>query len=448
MTILHRIYPALSMLLSISIVPIFLCFKRGRARLGERFGLWKISPAFLEGHKDLGLVWFHGASMGEMKGLLPIVKRFREEFPEVAVLVTATSVSAFPVIEHYADEVHLLPFDSPVWVSNILKRIQPTLFVCGETEVWPALYLRLAEEGVPLVLVNARLSLQSFRSFHKMRVLFTPILLTIARVLASERRSAERFHDLGVPKSRVAVAGNAKYDSEPSIRSDSEREEIRSRHFADTAPIIVLGSIWPEEEKLWFPVIAECLERDIKINFIVAPRHSEKFDLFALLLKQYKIPFIRRSQDFDGGIASRVILLDTLGELEGVYSVASLAFIGGSVRKDVGGHNPLEAAAYGVPIAMGKHREVVEEICEVLKEAPGLFEISTEEDVRSLIEMIIQKPDVMRHYGEGAHATWKSYCGATERIVSALGEEYVRSAVRSKENHVVSHSSSATGGEV
>lgn len=405
MTIVKKAYSLLNMVVPPLLGPFFLMRPRGRSRLLERYGNWRLAAD--------GVLWFHGASMGEINGLLPVIDATRAAYPDTPVLVTATSVTGLERAASHADYLRLLPFDGRFWIKRALAQLKVRRFVFAETEIWPGLLDYLASAGVPVFLVNARISDYTFRRYRMISRFWGDFFGPITKILAATPAAAERFAELGAAPERLAICGNAKYDLAPRVTDEQQALELRRTFFGDnTDPVLVLGSLRPEEEDLWFPAVADAIRRGLCFNLLVAPRHKEKFSFFADRLTECNLSFKRRSEREQ----SRIILLDTMGELDSAYSFADAAFIGGTIA-DWGGHNPMEAAAYGACIALGPHVQNIEDIAAALKDKNALVTVKSGDDITKLLQMLCDEPERVRAMGRGAREVWQVNAGATERIM-------------------------------
>lgn len=421
MNIAKVFYRSVGLFSSLILGPIFLLHKRGRQRLIERYGHWQ-----LEGED---LIWLHGASLGETKGIVPVLARLRKFWPDSKFLVTAQSPSGLPPVESLADYVRLLPFDHPLWIGRALSNIKPRCLIISETELWPSLLEYASEKDIPIYLINALVSDYTFSKYKLLRGLLKGSLGQVRLVLAASSKDKDRFEYLGAPAAKTFVVGNSKYDQLPSLLDPWQREEVRDLFFPGAdGPVLVLGSLRPGEERIWFAAIAKCIATQQQFRVIVAPRHKEKFDYFAKRLRSYHIPFQLWSkikvERRSGAIErSNVILLDTLGELERVYSFATAAFIGGTIV-NWGGHNPLEAAAYGVALIAGRYTQKIHEVVESLKVQDALKIVNSVAEAKRVILDLATDPKSFRASGESAQKVWQVNIGAAQRIVEHIKKDY------------------------
>lgn len=404
--IIGLIYTALGILLLPIAILLFLIFPRGRAHFSER--IWGQFPN--------SFILIHGASYGEVIGLLPLARALRDN-KESEIVISSTSSTGRKAGVDAGFTSRLLPFDCLPLYFLAFRHGNPKLVIISETEIWPGLIFYLSLCKIPWVLVNARISDASWPWYRLASILLAPFLVGASKVLTADNVSIERFKKLGVSTERIKEVGNSKYDSLPKPLIESEKRDLQTSLFKSEAPILVLGSIRPGEEKVWFPAIRKVFENRGRLNIVVAPRHPEKFDYFADILRNEKIPFTRRSSRIVS--SDPVMLLNSLGELSKIYGAGTLAFIGGSIEP-FGGHNPLEAMVQGTAICIGPSTFVVREIITALQQHNGVIEIKNQEDAFNVIELILNEPDTILEKGRIAKEVSSRFVGATARIINEL----------------------------
>jgi 3-deoxy-D-manno-octulosonic-acid transferase len=409
MQILLLFYNLLTFFASFILAFVFLFFKRGRVRFFERFGLWRVPVQ--KDNKEY--IWLHGASSGEIKGLLPIISALKKLHPDKKILLTATSPTGLEGLPKTVDFARLLPFDCRVWLRMALEPFAITTFISAEVEWWPALLDYLKYKDIPAYSVNTRLTESSYRFYSRIAALLKPLLKQYVKILAADNISYERLKKLPIDASRIFLCGNSKYDREPKF---IDREEVINKFQLGESLIVTLGSIRPGEEDILFSEIENTLSKSSNISFIIAPRHREKDDYFSDKLKASKIRFVKRSQ----GEKGRVILLDTFGELEDAYSISDLAFIGGTLV-DIGGHNPFEAVMYHIPVIVGPHVQKISDIINELKEKDSVTTISNVADWRKILANLISFPQTLKDQGERGYQVWQKHRGVTKKIVEHIG---------------------------
>lgn len=366
------------------------------------------------------VIWLHAVSVGEVLAVSRLVEEFGAAFPEYRLFISTTTRTGQALARERfgAERVFYCPLDLPWAVWAYLSALQPAMLVLAETEFWPNLLNGCFNRGVPVAVVNARISDRSWPRYRMLRWLWRPILGRLSRVLAQSELDAERLRDLG--SGAVSIAGNLKFD----VRVPREAEAVRLLKTGGAGlRFVVAGSTLEGEEAALLDAWPRLLERDPKLVLVLAPRHPERFGAVAELLARSGGAWVRRSEwkgtDPVAALrAGQVVLLDSIGELASVYSLASVAFVGGSVA-EAGGHNPLEPAQFGVPIVMGPHYANFRAITEDLRTHDAV-RIATREELAGALAELLTDPDAARAAGERARRVFEAQAGATKRSVEAL----------------------------
>lgn len=388
-----------------------------RESLKERFGGgdWEDAAAVVQ-----DCVWFHAASVGEVGGVAPLVTAFRQEFAARSVLISTTSTTGKQeaLKRGLSEAVCLLTLDQPYFVRRVLDGVNPRLVVISETELWPNLFFALSKRDIPVALVNGRISDYSFPRYRKIRSLIAPALSLLHLACVQTELDAERFAALGVPEERIVVTGSTKYDHSVQAVSEEDKAQLAiSFGVSREQPCFVAGSVREHEDEIVIKAFVAARKQMPELQMIIAPRHPERFEQVASLLGRADLRFQRRSADSKSDTG--VLLLDTLGELKKAYSLASFAFVGGSLV-DIGGHNPLEPAAYQVPVIVGPHTSNVRDAIWSLRQSKAVFEVDGIEDLEATLIKLARDKDLRTESGQGAYTVWQSNLGATERIMAHL----------------------------
>ncbi len=384
-----------------------------RAMLPERlgFGGWsRVAPRE-------ECVWIHAASVGEVRGIEPVISAIRRDFPELWIMVTTTSVTGRrEVLERrFCETPCLLPLDHPLTMRRIIRKLKPKLVIITETELWPSLFFALAARRVPLMLVNARISHFSFPMYRRFSMFTQATLRCLTKLLVQTNQDATRFLLLGAKREAIEVVGSTKYDRTPADSSETDREQlVSSLGLERSRPCFVAGSVRPTEDAS--VIAAYLLAREVipNLQMVIAPRHPERFELVAELLERYQVPFARRSEG-PAQQAHSVVLLDTIGELDSIYSIATCAFIGGTLA-NFGGHNPLEAAAFAVPIIVGPHIGNIRDAVSQLESEQGVLKVSGSAELADCIIQLCNDPSLRERTGSAAHRVWNRNIGATRDV--------------------------------
>jgi 3-deoxy-D-manno-octulosonic-acid transferase len=376
------------------------------------------------------MIWVHAVSVGEVLAVSRLVQTLHDELPEYFVAVSTTTRAGQELAwERFGrSRVFYCPLDVPWAVRACLKAYQPRLLVLTETEFWPNLLSGCFRRGIPVAVVNARVSDRSWPRYRKLRFFWRHLLGRLARVLAQSQADAERLTAIGCRPERVSAAGNLKFD----VRAAEEAEATRLLGTrAEGVRLVVAGSTLEGEEAVLLKAWPQLLAADPQLVLVLAPRHPERFDAVASMLAKSGAAWIKRSHwplysGSDPAGAPRppgpgeIVLLDTIGELASVYSLAAVAFVGGSLVP-AGGHNPLEPAQFGVPIVMGRHFANFRAITEDLQAHQAIRIAGREELAAVLIELLADSARAAA-MGERARQVFDRQAGATTRCVQALLE--------------------------
>jgi 3-deoxy-D-manno-octulosonic-acid transferase len=292
------------------------------------------------------------------------------------------------------------------------------MLVLAETEFWPNLLNGCFRSGIPVVVVNARISDRSWPRYRRLRGLWRPFLSRLTAVLAQSEVDATRLRALGCAPERVSVSGNLKFD----VRAGEPA--IATRLIGDRATglrLIVAGSTLEGEEAMLVAVWRAILASQPNVVLVLAPRHPERFDSVAELLERSGFPWRRRSE-FGGAmlVSGEIVLLDSIGELASVYSLASVAVVGGSLVP-AGGHNPLEPAQFGVPVVMGEHFANFRGIVDAMRAQEALKIVRPQELVGAVASLLGDNENA-KAMGERGRQVFEEQAGATGGTVAALSE--------------------------
>lgn len=369
------------------------------------------------------VIWLHAVSVGEVLAVSRLVTELERAFPEARLLISTTTRTGQALARQRfgSHRVFYCPLDLPWAVNSYLNSLRPRMLILTETEFWPNLLSGCYRRGIPVTVVNARISDRSWPRYLRLRPVFKAILARMTRVLAQSAVDAERLSALGCQG--VSVAGNLKFD----VRVPEESAATRNlKELAPTSRIVVAGSTLEGEEAALLEAWHKLLAVDRNLVLVLAPRHPERFSAVGSLLREYGAPWFRRSnwsdppEEMDGLGSGNIVLLDTIGELASVYSVAAVAFVGGSLVP-AGGHNPLEPAQFGVPIVMGPHYANFAAITDDLRKQDAL-RIATKEDLAATLIELLTSRSAADAMGARAKKVFEQQAGATARCVEAIGE--------------------------
>lgn len=451
--------------------------ERYREGLGERLGRVPrrlrafLAAASAGGGAGQHIVWVHAVSVGEVLAVSRLVSELEATGePGIAVRVvlsTTTRTGQVLARERFgAERVFYFPLDFGWAVRAWLGALRPSLVVLAESEIWPRLLHECARAGVPVAVVNARMSDRSFRRAWTFRRVWGRVLQGVNLWLAQSQADADRLLSLGVYPDLMRVSGNLKYDTRAPRES---RIASTLREMSQSRPVIVAGSTTDDkrgDKGEWEETQVICAwegaaRQQYGALLVLAPRHPERFPLIESALLEFayakasdwrsrtaaeqpafadneaepaptehglRLP--KGSGDFVPGHRGRLdmVLLDTIGDLAAVYGIADVAFVGGSLV-DRGGHNPLEPAQFGVPVVMGPHFENFREIVSTMQASDAIRVLQDVSELEALFANLLSDREAARALGERGQQVFRKQQGATTRTVLALRELLTRKAV-------------------
>jgi 3-deoxy-D-manno-octulosonic-acid transferase len=363
-------------------------------------------------------LWIHAVSVGETLAAKPVVDEIVRQRPETSIVFTTTTITGQAQARRLYPQatVTYFPFDFAFAVRRFLDHHRPRVFATMETEIWPNVTRLAKARGMRLVLANGRISDRSFPRYRAFRMVVRHVLRKYDRILARETTDRDRFVAMGAPPEIVEVSGNVKFDYHPDdtpLEIAPQLEEmIGGRH------VLVLGSTMEGEDEALLPEIEGLLAQH-RVFVIIAPRKPERFEMVAGLLATSQLRFVRRSELHAAG--ADVLLLDTFGELAKIYRYATVAFVGGSLVP-TGGHNPIEAAASGVPVCFGPSMTNFREIAQVFLRNEAAAEVRTAAAVAEFAVKMIEHPELQRAWGGRARETVLQNRGASEQTARRIVE--------------------------
>lgn len=392
-----------------------------RRHLGERLGYVPHRAG------ERPCLWLHAASVGEVTTALPLLRAMRRGGPDHELVVTtATPTGRERALDALGQgaRCHYLPIDLPGAVTRFLGRVRPDLGVIMETELWPNLYAGCAREGIPLAVVNGRISHRSWRGYRMLGPLMRETLAGVAAVAAKSEADAARFRALGLASERLRVTGNLKFDVRIPEGTEARGRALR-RAWGEERPVWVAASTRPGEEETLLEAHARLRERLPEALLVLVPRHPERFDAVAALCARPGWRVARHGRGDPVTAETAVLLGDVMGELLDFYAGADAAFVGGSLTA-VGGHNPVEPAALGVPIVMGPYTGNVAESVQRLAEAGALRRARDAGDVARWLTAWLTDPGARRRAGRAGRAAAADSRGALESMRAMLDPLFAR----------------------
>lgn len=380
----------------------------------------------LPGFRTSRLIWIHAVSVGEVMAAIPLLKRLKERFPSANLIVsTITDTGQKIALEKTPDntKVIYLPFDLGFILKRALSNLQPSLFIAMETELWPNLFRAIKKQGIPVMIMNGRISDDSFRGYKKIKFFMKDVIGCVDLFGMQDYVYAQRIKALGAPEDKIKVLGNFKFDTQPS-GNIPEWTKLLAR------TVIVAGSTHRGEEELILSAYSDLKKDFPELNLIIAPRHPERFREVEELVKSKGLKYIKRSElasKLPGFRASRlgespvetglIVILDAMGELSSTYGACDIAIMGGSFIPH-GGQNLLEPAYWAKPVICGPHmenfpfaKEFYEKGAAIEVDESGLF---------NKLKELLQSPEKRNATGNKAKELYNEKAGAVERAIKEI----------------------------
>ena len=424
------IYNALLLVAAVFAVPYYgarmVLTGKYRRSLGPKFG--RLSPVVVSLMRGEPRIWLHAVSVGEVTAAAPIVTALRSRFPGACIVLSTSTETGRQMARKLATDatVHIYyPIDIPCVVRKVLDRVRPDLFVPVETELWPNFIRLCRARGTRIVMANGRISPHSYRRYRATRFFWKGILAALDLAGVISQTDAQRLAALGMPPSRIRVLGNAKYDGLAArVSPELEMEIAGSLGIEPGAMVLVAGSTHEGEESVILEVYRRLLEERPDFKLILIPRHIER--AAAVMEMAHRAGFsdaIRMSEIRAGRSRSgeRVVVVDLIGELFKVYSLATVVFCGGSLVPK-GGQNILEAAAWGKVVFHGPHMEDFRDERVLLEEAGAGITVRDGGELFTGIRALLEDPDLLRTKGESGRRTVAANRGAAGRYAELIAD--------------------------
>lgn len=390
---------------------------RGRRAPGLRQDWWHrlgYAPRL-----DGRVVWVHAVSVGETIAAGPVVRRLLERDDGTTVLMTATTDTGMAQARRmFGDQVRYAyaPYDTPGAVRRFLARVRPAVLVILETEIWPNMILQCRQRQVPVLLINARLSERSARGYERVGRLAKPVLQSIDWVAAQAEADAERFRRIGVPPGRVSVTGTIKFDVDIPEAVRHAAQDLKAQ--IGQRPVWIGGSTHAGEDGQLLFAHEQLLAQHPDALLILVPRHPDRFETVATKVAAHGLSLARRSLA-QPPVTAQVYLGDTMGELMALYGASDVAFVGGSLVPR-GGHNPLEPAAWGVPVLSGPHVFNFETVYHTLEAGGGVRVVSDADALAGVLLDWFGHRKVREQVGQHARQVVDHNRGALAQVVKGI----------------------------
>ncbi len=413
------IYNFIALVILLIYFPVYLLRRKFHSGLWQRLG---VLPKSLNLGKP---IWIHAVSVGEAAACRGLVDGLRKIYPEkkfVISTVTTTGNKIAQTIAQPEDFVCYLPLDFSFFVKKVINRVNPSLFIIAETEIWPNLITCLWKKGIPVAVVNARISDGSFRGYFMLRAFLKPILRRISLFCAQTQVDADRLMAIGAEVDKIKVTGNMKFDLSRREYSEKDCSNFKEK-LAITVKekLLVVGSTHPGEEKIILEVYKSLLEDLPGLRLLIAPRHPERAEEVGVLIRSFGFEPLRTSSLNPSNPSNpiTIFVLDTIGELLNYYAIADIVFVGGSLIKK-GGHNILEPASLAKPIIFGQYMFNFRDTANLFLKNSAAIQVNNAKELQDKISVLLNDVDLGISMGKNAQKLIRENLGATQRNIKLI----------------------------
>lgn len=398
------------------------CWRRRLPHAGWSMRLGRYPDAVRVKRGERPAMWIHAVSVGEVQAARPLVAALRQRYPHHPLIVSTVTATGFSVAQHTVGEegtVIYAPLDLRPCVRRALNTIRPRILLLMESELWPVTIDLSKAQGVPIVVVNGRVSPRAFGRYQRIKPWLHGMLDRVDLFLMQSQVDADRILALGASPEKVRVMGNLKWEASLGARpSDAQLADVAARlGLTARVPVFVAGSTHRGEEEAVLAAYLTLHQHDPSLRLIIAPRHLERVNEVDGLLQRSGLQVVRLSQAIDQ--PWEIGLVDTMGRLPLYYGLATVVFIGGSLIPH-GGQNPLEAASLGKPIVFGPHMHNFSEITTQLVTTEAARQLSSADELTGALRELLADRDHALAMGHKAQAITERASGTTARTLDAL----------------------------
>lgn len=378
---------------------------------------WKEKLGFFK-NPNLGdkVIMYHGVSVGEVIALENLIKKTKEEFPDYKIVVTTGTKTgqeiAIKKFSNVADFITYFPFDIPYSVHTFLKKVNPTVVLIAETELWPIFSVTCKMKNIKLYCINGRMSDSTYKIYRLFRHFFKLVLTKYTKILTQSDIDMKKLISIGAPEDRTSVMKNLKFD----VKKSDEQVDLGQ----DGYRVIIAGSTHQGEDEIVLDIFKDKIRKYNDIKLLLVPRHTTRIPKITELLNATGLTYGFRSKG-DTFKEKDIIVLDTMGELGKMYSICSFAFIGGSFNK-TGGHNPLEATVYGKPTITGPSIHNFRDIYWLLSRSNAGKIVKTPDELSEYIEQLLADREFYTQACKDCETVFEDQQGALEVVIQELKE--------------------------
>ncbi|NGX43240.1 MAG: 3-deoxy-D-manno-octulosonic acid transferase [Chlamydiae bacterium] len=419
----NLVYDLVLMVLAIATLPQLLYqmlfHKKYRTSLLQRLGV-KFPQIKKNGHK---LIWVHAVSVGETKAVSTLVKKIKKAQGNALILVSTVTETGFAEAKRSIPEADyhvFLPFDFNWIIKPIVNQVQPDEVILCETDFWFNFLKNCKNRGAKISLVNGKLSKRSLQRYLSFPSFTKRVFSLFDLFCLQSKHYQDRFLQLGIPKEKLQITGNLKFDADMTRMQEIELHNWKKKLGINTKDLVlVVGSTHDPEEKIVLDAVKGLWEHIPDVSVVIVPRHPERFNEVANILERKRIGYRRYSQPQTGNGQEKVILLDAMGLLKQCYQLADLALVAGSFTSKVGGHNIIEPSWYGVPVLFGPHMHSQPELLELVEKYQSGIQVDNN-NLADVLKRLFSDPNERKKIGDAGLQMVDGLTGATKQTYKIL----------------------------
>ena len=371
-------------------------------------------------------IWVHALSVGEVLSSVPFVMKLKKCFKHKRIVFSASTKTGFEiankVLKKNVASIFFFPFDLLFSVKYITRKIDPAIVIIVESDIWPNFLFEMKKRNVPVILINARLSKRSFKGYKRFSFISRKLFLSFAKICTQSIEDARRFMLLGIPSDMISTTGNIKFDQPYDSVSEKEIEILKqSMNIQPFKKILMAGSTHEGEESILIDAFSRIRKDFADTVLIVVPRNPERAGSVVKLCKSAGFSSIpmKDFRNIDKDERFDVIVVDVIGILKRLYAMANVAFVGGSLV-DLGGHNPLEPAAFSRPIIFGQYMSNFAHISQMLVDSGGAVQVQDTDTLYETIAGILSDSGKAQDMGEKAFNVFNANKGAVDKTLKVI----------------------------
>ena len=397
------------------IYPLLLVFHKYGNYSDEAINLKKGNVKFDKNNTKV--IMFHGVSVGEINAIEKLIKKTRETFPDIKIVVTTGTNTgqeiAHKKLDDVVDLITYFPFDTPSCVKKFLDNIKPDLILIAETEIWPNIAIECKNRGIKLCIINGRISDRTYNSYKKLKFFFKPLLNYYSGILTQSTEDLDKFLSLGTNPETTIRMNNLKFDiTAPEITFD----------FDKCGKVLLAASTHSGEDAIVLNVYKELKAKHDDLKLIIAPRHLTRKDEVETLVGESGFTYGFRSENISSMSDIDIMILDTMGELSKMFAYSDISFIGGSFNK-TGGHNPLESIIFSKPVISGPSIHNFKDIYAIIENAKAGFVVKTQNEFYKVADKLLSEPKFYENTSKAGNEVFKSQQGALDFVINFIKRE-------------------------